>query len=88
MAYSSIVSDHVHPFMATIYSSSNNCFQKDNVPYQKVISNCFHEHDNEFSALQWSPRSTDLNVTEHLWDVMEHEILQHQCAANKCAGKM
>jgi len=26
-AYLNIVSDHIHPFMATMYSSSDGCFQ-------------------------------------------------------------
>jgi len=31
MAYLSIVFDHVHPFMATMYPSSDGYFQQDNV---------------------------------------------------------
>jgi len=32
MAYLSIVSDHVHPFMATMYPSSDGYIQQDNAP--------------------------------------------------------
>jgi len=35
-AYLSIVSDHVHPFMATMYPSSDGHFQQDNPPFHKV----------------------------------------------------
>ncbi len=47
MAYLSIVSDHVHPFMATMYPSSDGYFQQDNAPCHKaqIISNWFLEHD-------------------------------------------
>jgi len=31
-----IVSDHVHPFMATIYPSSDGYFQQDNGPCHKA----------------------------------------------------
>jgi len=31
-AYPSIVSDHDHPFMATMYPSSDRYFQQDNAP--------------------------------------------------------
>jgi len=31
-----LVADHVHPFMATIYPSSNGCFQYDNAPCHKA----------------------------------------------------
>ena len=34
-AYLSIVADHVNPFMATMYPSSNNYFQHDKSPKQK-----------------------------------------------------
>jgi len=68
-AYLSIVSDHVHPFMATMYPSSDGNFQQDNAPCQKsrIISNWFLERDNEFTVLKWPP-------TEHLWDVVEWEL--------------
>jgi len=35
-AYLSIVSDHVHPFMATMFSSSDVYFQQDNAPCHKA----------------------------------------------------
>ncbi len=75
-AYLSIVADHVHPFMTTVYPSSDVYFQQDNAPCHKaqIISDWFIEHDNEFTLLKWPPQSPDLNPIEHLWDVREHEI--------------
>jgi len=35
-AYLSIVSNHVHPFMATMYPSSDVYFQQDNAPCHKA----------------------------------------------------
>jgi len=74
--YLSIVSDHVHPFMATMYPSSDGYFQQNNAPCHKarIISNWFLEHDNEFTVLKLSPKSPDLNPIEHLWDVVEREL--------------
>lgn len=56
MLYLSIVVDHVHPLMATIYPSSNGYFPLDTAPYHKtkVSSNWFCEHVKESSVLQWS----------------------------------
>ncbi len=52
-------------------------FQQDNAPCHKaqIISDWFLEHDNEFTLLKWPPESPDLNPIEHLWDVVEREIL-------------
>jgi len=36
MAYLSIISDHVHPFMATMYPSTDGYFQQDNAPCHKA----------------------------------------------------
>ncbi len=75
-AYLSIVSDHVHPFMTTVYPSSYGYFHHDNAPCYKaqIISNWFLEHDNEFTLLKWPPQSPDLSLIEHLWVVVEREI--------------
>jgi len=76
-AYLSIVSDHVHPFMATMYPSLDGYFQHK----AQIISNWFLEHDNEFTVLQWPPESSDLNPIEHLWDVVEREL---RCYPARC----
>lgn len=68
--------DHEHPFMATIYPSSKGHFLHDNAQWQKakVVSNWFHEYDNELSVLHWLSLSPDLNPLKHLWVVVVQEI--------------
>ncbi len=75
-AYQSIVDDHVHPFMTTVFPSSDGYFQQDNTPCHKaqIISDWFLVHGNELILLNWPPQSPDVNPIEHLWDVVEWEI--------------
>jgi len=40
-AYLTIVSDHVHPFMATMYPSCDGYFQQDNAPAMSQSLNHF-----------------------------------------------
>ncbi len=67
-AYLSIVADHVHPFMTTVYPSSDGYFQQDNAPCHKAqtISDWFLEHDNELNLLKGPLQSPDLNPIEHI----------------------
>ncbi len=73
-AYLSIIADHVHPFMTSVYPSSDRYFQQVNAPCHKaqIISDWFLEH--KLILLKLPPPSPDLNPIEHLWDVVEREI--------------
>jgi len=86
-AYLSIVSDHVHLFMTTVYHLLMY-FQQDNAPCHKdqIISDWFLEHDNEFTLLKLPPQSPDLNPIEHLWDVVEREIHIMMCRRQICSN--
>lgn len=49
-----IVGVQLHPFMSTVYQSSNGCFQQDNTAC-RIISPWFVEHDNELTVVKWPP---------------------------------
>ena len=59
----SIVADHVHPFIETLFPDGCGVFQHDNVRYHKakIVQDWFEDHDNEFEVLRWPPYSRDLN---------------------------
>jgi len=74
-AYLSIVSDHVHPLMATIHplmATSSRIIH--HVSKLESFLNWFLEHDNELTVLKWPPQSPDLNPIDHLWNVVEREL--------------
>ncbi len=81
-AYLSIVADHVHPFMTTVYSSSDGNFQQDNAPCHKaqIISDWFLEHDNEFTLLKWPPHNNLVSEKKWLKKVKVKKISSIICA--------
>ncbi len=70
--YLSIVADHVHPFMTTVYHLLMY-FQQDNAPCHKLKSSQTG-FLNEFTLHKWPPQSPDFNPIEQLWDVVERDI--------------
>ncbi len=80
-AYLSIVADHVHPFMTTVYPSSNGYFQQDHAPCHKaqIISDWFLEHDNEFTLSQSNRAPLGCGGTGDS---------HHGCAADKSAANV
>ena len=63
IAHLSIAADHVHLFMATIFHLlmvSANMIISQSKDHLKLT----HEHEKEFSELQWPPQSPDLNPIE------------------------
>ncbi len=73
-AYRSIVADHVHPFITTVYPSSDATSSGIMHHVTKLKSSQIGFLNMTMSSLYWSPQSPDLNPVEHLWDVVEREI--------------
>ncbi len=46
-------------------------FQQDN---SRIGQEWFEVHDKKFNLLPWPPNSSDLHLTEHLWDVLDQQI--------------
>ncbi|KAK3505622.1 hypothetical protein QTP70_021284 [Hemibagrus guttatus] len=74
--YLNIVSDHVHPFMETLFPDGCGLFEQDSAPCHKVkmVHEWFYEHTNQFEVLTWPPNSPDLNPVKHLWDVLDKQV--------------
>ncbi|KAK3533242.1 hypothetical protein QTP70_013655 [Hemibagrus guttatus] len=74
--YLSIVADHVHPFMETLFPDGCVLFQKDNASCHKakMVQEWFDDHNNQFVVLTPPPNSPDLNPIQHLWDVLDMQV--------------
>ncbi|KAK3558540.1 hypothetical protein QTP86_019008 [Hemibagrus guttatus] len=40
----------------------------------KMVQEWFDEHNNGFEVLTWPPNSPDINLIEHLWDVLHKQL--------------
>ncbi|KAK3519768.1 hypothetical protein QTP70_003892 [Hemibagrus guttatus] len=74
--YLSIVADHVHPFMETLFPDGCGLFQQDNALCHKaeMVQEWFDDHNNQFEVLTPPPNSPDLNPIQHLWDVLDKQV--------------
>ncbi|KAK3528676.1 hypothetical protein QTP70_007720 [Hemibagrus guttatus] len=74
--YLSIVADHVHSFMETLFPDGCGLFQQDNAPCHKaeMVQEWFDDHNNQFEMLTPPPNSPDLNPIQHLWDVLDKQV--------------
>ncbi len=86
-AFLSIVADHVHPFMTTVYHLLMY-FQLDNAACHKaqIISDWFLEHDNEFTLLKRPPQSPDLNPIEHYGMWWDGRFTSWMCSRQICSN--
>ncbi len=62
-AYLNIVTDHVHPFMTTVYPSSDGYFQQDNTPCHKaqIISDWFLKQWVNFTQMAYTVTRSESN---------------------------
>ncbi|GFV67216.1 transposable element Tcb2 transposase [Trichonephila clavipes] len=74
--------DHLHPFMLFFYQHGTGVFQQDNCTSYKsrLATGWLDEHSSDFSVINWSPRSPNLNYIEHIWDVLEQGVKGHHLA--------
>ncbi len=71
-AYLIIVADHVHPFMTTVYPSSDG-YRMHHVTKLKSSQTGFLNMTMS-SLYSNGLQSPDINPIEHLWDLVEREI--------------
>ncbi|GBM93554.1 hypothetical protein AVEN_153783-1 [Araneus ventricosus] len=73
---SSVLADHVHPYMRIIFPQNDGIYQLDNARCHTSRSVCawFEEHQDEFIVLPWPANSPDLNPIENLWDYLDRVV--------------
>ena len=71
-----ILSDQVHPIAQALFPEGNSIFQDDNYPIHtaRIIKEWHDEHYNEVEHLVWTAQSSDLNIIEYLWSVLEIQV--------------
>ncbi len=76
VTYLSIVADHGHSFMETVFPGGCGLFRQDNAPCHKakMVQEWFEENNNEFEVLTWPPNSPDLYPIEHLWVMLNKQV--------------
>ncbi|GFU45846.1 transposable element Tcb2 transposase [Trichonephila clavipes] len=68
--------------MLFCYLHGNGIFQQVNCNSRKfrLATGRLNGHSSDFSVINWTPRSRDLNPIEHLWDVLEQGVKGHHTA--------
>jgi hypothetical protein len=63
----------VHPMIQTLFPNNDAVFQDDNAPIHiaGTTQSWFEKHEGELQHLSWPAESSDLNITEPLWSVLE-----------------
>ncbi|GFX71335.1 transposable element Tcb2 transposase [Trichonephila clavipes] len=75
--YAEFLGDHLHPFMLCCYPhQQDNCISHQS----RLATGWLDEHYSDFSAMNWAPRSPDMDPIEHLWDVFELGVKGHRTA--------
>lgn len=73
--YLSVVADHVRPFVTTVDHLPMETSSRITCHKNGIIFNWFYECDTEFTELKSPPQSPDLKPIDHLWNVVELEVL-------------
>ncbi|GFX91051.1 transposable element tcb2 transposase [Trichonephila clavipes] len=74
--YTSILSDHLHPFMSIVHSDGLGEFQQDNaIPHtSRNATYWLQEHSSEFRHFRWPPKSPGMNIIEYIRGVLQRAV--------------
>ena len=61
---------------AMVFPDGSGLFQQDNAPCRTahIVREWFEEHDEMFTVLLWPPNFPDINLIEHLWDLLDRQV--------------
>jgi transposase len=68
--------NQVHIIIQKVFPKNDDVLKDDNAPIHTngSVQSWFEEHEDELQRLPWPPQSTDLNITETLWSVLETRV--------------
>jgi hypothetical protein len=60
-----------------LFTNNDAVFQDDDAPIHTAgtAQSWFEENEGELQHLPWPAQSTDLNITESLWSVLETRVM-------------
>jgi hypothetical protein len=65
--------NQVYPMIQTLFTNNDAVFQEYNAHVHTAgnVQTWFEEHEGELQQRPWPAQSSDLNITEPLWSVLE-----------------
>jgi hypothetical protein len=69
--YVNRLGNQVPPMIQTLLLNNHAVFKDDNAPVHTTVWSWFKEYEGELQHLPCSAKSSDLNITEPLWSVLE-----------------
>ena len=77
--YHEILQWKMFPSAKMLFGNNHWIFMQDNDPKYKVEMNRRYLENKNVDVLEWSAQSTDLNLIENLWMILDQKAKERKC---------